>query len=361
MSRSRAIRSGATAIIRQPLVMLAELAWRWTLATALLVLGAYSVLLFLHSLPVTDRDMFGLSGVIPALFWQTLAHIFSGSGPKMVRIAIILSVGFSLLWWLAASFGRAATLRVLAQTTTQAQATGESQETISRLRMRTVFAFNGLRVLLGFTAAMAYVAAFLLAFSASGMSAETGGGTSGAAGKFYLLFFPLALLIGTTWSLLSWYLSLAPIVAAATPAYSRPSPSFAPRAVSSVLDAAMLCRRQPAQFAWVGFVLGCLRLALYAAAWFVLLAIVGLLAALPGGIVLGVLLLLALLYSLVSTAVNLVRVAAYLRIVEWDAEAQAAPPPLIVEPPIATPPAPAETEFPSLSQFPTEPPPEPVS
>src|SRR5437660_12171034 len=109
MSRSRAIRSGCTAILRQPLVMLAELAWRWTLATAIIALGTYSLLLFLHSLPVTDRDMFGLSGLIPALFWQTVAHIFSGSGPKVIRIAIILAVGYSVLWWLAASFGRAAT------------------------------------------------------------------------------------------------------------------------------------------------------------------------------------------------------------------------------------------------------------
>jgi len=39
MSRSRAIRSGVIAIARQPLIMLAELAWRWTLATSILVLG----------------------------------------------------------------------------------------------------------------------------------------------------------------------------------------------------------------------------------------------------------------------------------------------------------------------------------
>src|SRR5436305_122115 len=114
MSQSRAIRSGVSAIVRQPLIMLAELAWRWTLAAAVITVGAYSFLLFLHSLPVSDLDMFGLSGLIPSLFWQTVAHIFNGSGPKMIRITAILILAYAGLWWLAASFGRTATLRALA-------------------------------------------------------------------------------------------------------------------------------------------------------------------------------------------------------------------------------------------------------
>jgi hypothetical protein len=355
MSQSRAIRSGASAIFRQPLVMLAELAWRWTLSTAVLVLGAYSLLLFLHSLPVTDRDMFGLSGVIPSLFWQTVAHIFSGSGPKMLRIVIVLAIGFTALWWLAASFGRTATLRALVDDSEAA----ERQKL--PLRLRTVFAVNALRVLLGFTAAVAYVAAFLLAFSISGMRAEVGSAVPGAAAKFYLLFVPLAIIIGSIWSLLNWYLALTPVVDAGA-ALPSPSDTFLPNnALGRFFEAAMLSRRRASQFAWVGFVFGTLRLVLYAAAWFVFLTVAGLLAEVPGGVVLGVLFLLALVYSVISDLLGLVRIAAYLRIVAWDAELLAAPPrpptpPITESPPTAL----AETEYLNLPQFPAGPPPEPA-
>src|SRR5437588_8118452 len=115
MSRSHAIRSSVDTLLRQPLVIIAELAWQWALATAMLVLGTYSLLLFLHSTPVTNGDVFGLSGIVPSLFWQTIVHIFSGSGPKLLRIGVVLAGAFSFLWWLAASAGRAATLQALAR------------------------------------------------------------------------------------------------------------------------------------------------------------------------------------------------------------------------------------------------------
>jgi len=301
--------------------------------------------------------MFGLSGVIPSLFWQTIAHIFSGSGPKMMRIAVILVIGFSALWWLAASFGRTATLRALAQGTAEASKAAEPRM-FRPLRLRPVFTLNAFRVLLGFTTALAYMAAFLLAFSASGMRAESA--ASGAAGKFYLLFVPLAVIIGSVWSMLNWYLSLAPVVAAGTPADSSSPSICSASALSSFFDSAMLSRRRGSQFAWVGFVFGILRLMLFTAAWFVFLAIAGLLAQLPGGVAWGVLFLLALVYSFISTALNLVRLAAYLRIVEWDADLLAAPLAPLAEAPTATPATPVEAEYPNLSQFPAEPPPEPA-
>jgi hypothetical protein len=105
MSKSHAVRSGFSAIFRDPLVYIAELAWRWTYAVASALLIAYGVLLFLNSLPVSARDAFGLSGIIPGLFVEALANIFRGSGPKMLRMAAMLFAGLGLLWFLAASLG----------------------------------------------------------------------------------------------------------------------------------------------------------------------------------------------------------------------------------------------------------------
>src|SRR5205085_12519031 len=144
MSRSQAIRSGVKSLVRQPLVIIAELAWRWSLATAMLALSVYSLLLFLHSTPVTNGDMFGLSGIVPSLFWQTLVHIFRGSGPKLVRISVLLLAAFSMLWWLAASTGRAATLQALTSHDDAAE------RRFNSATIRTILKLNGLRVLLAF-------------------------------------------------------------------------------------------------------------------------------------------------------------------------------------------------------------------
>ncbi len=316
MSRSRAIRSGVSAVFKQPLIIVAELAWSWAFSLAVLLLGVYALLLFLHSLPVSGGDIFGLSGIVPSLFGQTLAHIFHGSGPTMARIVIVLAVGFAALWWMAASLGRAATLPALI-----ARTDGEgvvTSEPISKpaLRLRTIVGLHALRVVLGFAGALAYFGAVLLALSVSRVGAEVQvGEMQGDIANFYLMLIPIALVIGLIWSTVSWYLRLAPVVAVSNDS----------DVVRSILDSAWLSRKFAAQFAWVGFVCGILRLMLYGAAFFVLLGSIGLLAQLPGGIVVGTLALLVLMYSFCSSLINMVKIAAYARIVgsEWEAEWEA--------------------------------------
>src|SRR4051794_15628694 len=113
MSRSRAVRSGFTNIFRNPAVFLVELAWRWAYGAPALLLIAYSALLFLKLTPISDRDLFGLSGIIPGTAHAALSHIFSNSGPLLIRLIIALAVGIGILWWLASSLGRATVLQHL--------------------------------------------------------------------------------------------------------------------------------------------------------------------------------------------------------------------------------------------------------
>src|SRR5579872_2900939 len=104
MAECRAVSAGFSAAFRRPAVWLAELAWRWAFAVSAWLLIAYGVLLFLGSVPVSDADMFGLSGVIPSRVVPTIIHIFAGSGPKMLRLALALLVSLCLLSFLATSF-----------------------------------------------------------------------------------------------------------------------------------------------------------------------------------------------------------------------------------------------------------------
>ena len=93
MSRSRAVRFGFSTAFRRPALFAAELAWRWAFGAAAVLLIGYSVLLFLSSIPVSDRDLFGLSGMIPGMIQSSLAHIFNGSGPKIVRLLAAAGTG----------------------------------------------------------------------------------------------------------------------------------------------------------------------------------------------------------------------------------------------------------------------------
>src|ERR1041385_5808190 len=113
MADCNAVRTGFSTAFRRPSLFAAELAWRWAFDVSAWLLILYGILLFLRSVPVSDADMLGLSGIIPGSFGATVLHMLAGSGPKMVRVAFALLVGLTLLSWMAHSLGRSAVLRAL--------------------------------------------------------------------------------------------------------------------------------------------------------------------------------------------------------------------------------------------------------
>jgi hypothetical protein len=291
MSRSHAVREGFAAIFRDPLVYLAELAWRWTYTIAAALVVTYGVLLFLNSLPVSDRDLFGLSGIVPGLAGTALANIFKGSGPKMVRLAIMLSLSLGLMWFFAASLGRSATLTALLR---------------KPAVLRPIFRLHFLRLAVGSAAWIAYMGAIAVAASA----ARFENGQDYDPGKFYLVFLVFSLVISSAWSSASWYLSLGPMF----------SVRNSTGTLDSLYDAAALVRRQPRQFSWVGIFYGVLRAIIWLVAFFSLLTALAAVAAAPPGVTIAVLILFAAAYSAISNFLYLARMGSYLRIMEWDRE-----------------------------------------
>ena len=303
MSRSHAVRAGFSAIFRDPLVYLTELAWRWTYGIAAILLVVYGLLLFLKSLPVSDRDLFELSGIIPGLYVDALAHIFKGSGPKMVRLGLMLSFGLGSLWFLAASLGRTATLTALLQ---------------KQARLRPILRLHFLRLFVGTSAWIAYIGA--LAVAASVARFENGQGYH--PGKFYLVFLLLSIIISSAWSSASWYLSLGPIF----------SVRNSTGALDSLYDAAALVRRQARQFTWVGIFFGILRAIIWFAAFFTFMTAMGTAADAPPGVAIAVLILFVAAYSAVSDFIYLARMGSYLRILQFDEEERLRPPAPVARP-----------------------------
>jgi hypothetical protein len=289
MSRSKAVRTGFATLFRDPAIFAAELAWRWTFGIAALLLIAYALLIFLQSLTVSDRDYFGLLGIFPGTVRAALENIFHGSGPRMLRVGISLWFGIALLWWIAASAGRTAALNALMP--------GRDARFTDMLRI------HALRAGLFATAGLAYLGAI----AAAAIFSQQPGGRDGS--KFYLIAIPLILIVSMVWSTLAWYVSIAPIIAK----------ERGTSAIESLLEAAALSHRQPAQFIWVSFCYGALRFLAGIFGFFVLLAMVSATVSLPAGSGWAVLVVWAAGFSFVLTLIGTARLASLVRIVRWDA------------------------------------------
>ncbi len=106
-------RDGFAAVWHEPVLLPAELAWRWCSGLSALTLGILSIALFLDSLKLTRADEFLIRTWQPGLLSNALRHIFRGSLGRFLLEQTVLIVGVMLLWSFAAAAGRAASLRRL--------------------------------------------------------------------------------------------------------------------------------------------------------------------------------------------------------------------------------------------------------
>ena len=115
MTQASPIRAAFAAIHQNPLVVVIEIAWRWTfgvLATALLWFGARA---FMAGLKVSEGDEQALRGHDPTMIAAALMHLLQQSGvlQSLGSIVAIVVPPSAIIWIAAATLGRAATLKRL--------------------------------------------------------------------------------------------------------------------------------------------------------------------------------------------------------------------------------------------------------
>jgi hypothetical protein len=197
---------GFRAAFRRPSLTLAEIAWRWTVGGLGCTLVLFWLIEYLDTLPVTNGDVTLLSTRQPFLVGRAIAHIMSGSLNRAVLTGLLVVLALSLLWIIAASLGRAATVRTLLDyfRKNAAGATGDKKEPRP---VRSLIGLNFLRAALMLAAILAFAgAAVLVSFASPDKKPQPG--------LAFIFFLPLAALIGIAWSSLNWLLSLAAIFAA---------------------------------------------------------------------------------------------------------------------------------------------------
>jgi hypothetical protein len=200
---------GFRASFCRPSLTFAEIAWRWTVGAFAWALIFFGVIEFLDTLPVTKADATLLATRQPFLIGRAIAHILHGSLNRAVFAALLAATALSLLWIIAASVGRAATVRALLEYFRRDSASDIAVETdtASETRpFRSLTGLNFLRVAVTLSAILAFVGAAILAGFASPDSTPR-------PGLVFVFFFPLAALICIAWPVLNWWLSLACVFA----------------------------------------------------------------------------------------------------------------------------------------------------
>jgi hypothetical protein len=208
MSRVSPTLEGFRAVLRRPSLTFAEIAWRWTAGALAWALSLFWFIEYLDTLPVSNTDATLVSTKQPLLVGRAIAHILRGSLNRAALAVMLAVIALSLLWIVAASIGRAATVRALFDYFHSGVASNASTtyDATKPLPLRSLIGLNFLRVAVVLASFLASVGAAILASFASP-------DRNPQPGLAFVLFLPLAGLICVVCWALNWLLSMAGIFA----------------------------------------------------------------------------------------------------------------------------------------------------
>ena len=296
---------GFQTMFRLPLLGLAEISWRWSFGLAATAALLFSLREYLATLPVTASEMLLLRTGQSTLVLQALARIFQGSAPRATVALVVLTLALTGAWIVVASVGRAVTLKTLLEYF-RGSGRGElaalhpAALPISASRGLTSLLFlNSLRAATLLAAIVGLVGAMLIAGAASSPDDPS-------PAKAVLIFWLLTMLIGLAWPLLNWYLSLAALFVVRDGA----------SAFSALAKATDLCRTRPGALAAAGTWFGLAHVIVFGIASSAAAVPLGIAEVLPGGMVLGGLLLVSLLYFAAVDFLYVGRLSTYMFLLE---------------------------------------------
>jgi hypothetical protein len=316
---------GFRAALRRPAFALGEISWRWVMgaiATAVFFFGLFE---YLDTLPVSSGELLFLRTRNPYLVSEAFAHIFRGSLGRAALAALLASLLLGMLWSIAASVGRIATVRALLDyfrrdDAINVPATAELETSSGVHPFPALLRLNLLRAAVAAAAAIGFVGASILAGFASPDS-------NPQPGLAFLLFLPLAAVVFLAWGTLNWLLSLAGM--------------FAVRdgedAVGAISAAVAFCRDRAGAVFAVSLWTGLAHLVAFVGASVVASMPLGFAAVVPWRLVVLCMLIVTLAYYAVADWLYTARLAGYVCIAEMP-EALLTPPPRKPTPPQVTPP-----------------------
>ena len=273
---------------------MAEISWRWTFGLTLIVSLLFAVREYMSTLPVTAAEMFLLRSRQPALILQAIAQILHGSAPRAVSAGIVLALALTIAWIVLGSLGRAAILKELFEAF-------QENPSLKRptLRFSSLMGLNFLRAGALLAALVGVVGAMLLAGLASSKA-------NPSPGSALLIFWMLCLFVAMAWSTLNWYLSLAAVFVVGDEHST----------FEALAAAAELCRSRSGAVAAIATWFGIAHAVAFMIATSVVAFPLAFAEVLPGGIVLGGVILVAMFYFAIADFLYVGRLASYVFLVE---------------------------------------------
>jgi hypothetical protein len=207
MSLSSPTLDGFRAAFRRPAITLAEVVWRWTVGAVASALFLFGLVEYLGTLSVNNMDATLLRTRQPLLVANAIKHILRGRLDRAVFTALVGALAVSVLWIIAGSIGRAATIRALLDPFREKTVRNASAEIPNAsASFRSLIGLNLLRVAAALAAILAFLgAAILTTFASSHANPQPG--------LVFIIFIPLGAVICIVWQTLNWLLSLASIFA----------------------------------------------------------------------------------------------------------------------------------------------------
>ena len=305
MSSTSPVHQGFRAAFREPAIVLAEIAWRWSFGLAASALVAGTLFAYLDTIPISKTELLALRSGAPWLMIDAIAHILSGSFPRLVRAVAMVLPAMVILWIAVATLGRAATLKALLGREDRVPAAPQ-------------LGLNFLRA----SVTLAWLVGCLGTAIVAGWAASDG--RQVRPGIFLLVLVVLGAAITMVRSRLGWFLSLGAI----------PAVRGGHDTVTAIREAVGLFRRHAAKFAGAGAVFGTIHGALFVFTTVVCLLVLSLARQVPPAATGLALAAVSLGYFATVDFLYIARLAAYIAIDESDRM----PPPAAVPEPM--PPAP---------------------
>ena len=318
-------RDGFAAVWHDPVLLVAELTWRWCFGFSAWALFVISGAWFLDSLRVSPVDELLLGTLQPQLLSGAIHHIFHGSLTRFVLEQSVLLLGLTFLWCFAAALGRAATLRRLVAMF------GADDELISMTwQFASIFVLNLMRAAWSLIAISVAIACLLI----GGIMAAQD--RAGWAALFLVFGIGLPCWFGAA---LNWFFGLAPLFCIRNGA----------PAMDALAQSVDFVTRRGGRLSLLGVGFFLLRLVWFATMMLAILSPLSMVQLVPIGWVMIIMTAIALIYFAGADLLYLARLGAYASLAEDDARpvpvAEASSPP---DPEIAAEPVPPSEIVPTV-------------
>ena len=327
---------GFRAAFRRPSVTLAEIMWRWTAGATAAALFLFGLTEYLSTLPVTNGELLFLRTRHPYLVGEAIAHILRGSLNRVVISSLFAALMLGVLWIVAASVGRIATVRGLLEYFRRDAVRSVSAGGIPHDGERDVASNVSTKVApltallrINFLRAAVAVAAVCGFMGASILAGFASPDANPQPGLAFFLFLPLAAMICWVWWALNWLLSL--------------SGMFAVRdgedAVGAISAAGTFCRERTGAVFAVSTWTGLAHLVAFVGASVVVSVPLGFAGVLPWRLIVLGIVFVTVAYFAVADWLYMARLAGYVCIAETpEALLRPVPPAPTVLPHVAGPP-----------------------